>query len=98
MEHGASLYVLDTVPRRKEEMDALVLKGGVGYVCETSVAGEGATVGDCSGEGCTERSRAASVSSGGSKGVVASARSRSIFLPAMAWLMSSGDGRLSKLS
>jgi len=31
MGNGASLYVLDTVPRRNDETEALVLKGGVGY-------------------------------------------------------------------
>jgi hypothetical protein len=44
--------MLVTVPRRKDETDALVLRGGVGYdlKAEMSGVGDGITEGDCSGD------------------------------------------------
>jgi hypothetical protein len=53
---GASPKVLESVPRRREETDGLVLSGGVAYDLAVDQSGTGEVImeGDCNGEVCRE--------------------------------------------
>lgn len=93
---------------RKEDKEGLVLSGGVVYETGEMSSGIscGATVGDWRGDGAwdwfSDETEGASVSKGGSSGVLASSRSRSMLLQTLALSISRaatfGMGMLSVLS